>query len=345
MKKKKIFKIIFILGSISSLVFVPWILVKVWITPLPRSIPEQLNKSIDYGLNGTIVYIDQAGKPPQNFAAGWHNREEKIPANPNALFKIASISKLYVAVAVAKMVNNKQLALDKSLAAYLPQIGERIENASEITLQMLVQHRSGIPNFSDTPNYWENPTLNNQESLELIYDKPADFKPNETYRYSNTNYLLLGEILDKTLGYSHHLYIKQEILDPLDLKNTYSLLNDAPLEKVMSGYDTGYTTNLKELNFINPSGSMVATAADVGVFLRALNNGSLLNENEQAIYSKIYVYEHTGLLPGYSSIAKYDKAMDTVVIQFVNSSGGYTWSILEIINSRILKILRNNSKS
>ena len=85
---------------------------------------------------------------------------------------------------------------------------------------------------------------------------------------------------------------------------------------------------------------MVATAKDVGTFLRALNDGSLLNDNEQAIYSSIYEYEHTGLLPGYSGIAKYHKDIDAAVVQFVNTSGGYTWNLSEIVYNRIIKILR-----
>ncbi len=90
---------------------------------------------------------------------------------------------------------------------------------------------------------------------------------------------------------------------------------------------------------------MVATAQDVGVFLRALNDGSLLNEAEQEIYSSIYTYEHTGLLPGYQSIAKYYKDIDTVVIQFVITTGGFTWNLSEIEYNRIVKIIRNKKSS
>jgi CubicO group peptidase (beta-lactamase class C family) len=97
-----------------------------------------------------IVYVDQAGKPPDFYAAGWHYRKNRIPADPQALFKIVSISKLYVAVAVAKLVNNKHLSLDKTLADYLPELVGRIENADKITLSMMVQHRSGIPDFTRT---------------------------------------------------------------------------------------------------------------------------------------------------------------------------------------------------
>ena len=341
-QSKRIVKIILIMASISSLFFVPWILLRILLTPLPDTVQEQVNDAIGYGLDGMIVYVDQVGKPPQLYAAGWQDRKNKIPANPKALFRIASISKLYVAVAVAKLVNDNQLSLDKTLADYMPELVGRIENADKITLRMIVQHRSGIPNYTDYPGFWENDySKSTEESLDLVLDTPADFEPDKKYRYSNTNYLLIGEILDKTLGYSHHDYIKQEILMPLGLNHTYSLLSEVNLEDVMSGYAVDYDPDLKPNDFISPAGSMVATAQDVGIFLRALNDGSLLNDQEQAIYSSIYVYEHTGLLPGYSSIAKYHKDIDAVVIQFVNTSGGYSWNVSEKVYRRIVKILRN----
>ncbi|UXP32317.1 beta-lactamase family protein [Reichenbachiella agarivorans] len=343
---KKILKMTFILASIGSLWFVPWILVKTWIMPLPDTVQEQLHEAIDYGFDGMIVYVDQAGKPPEFYAAGWHDRKNKIPAYPEALFKIASITKLYVAVATTKLVHDGRLDLDKTLADYLPKLAGRIANADRITLRMMVQHRSGIPNYTDSPGFWENDySKNNKESLDLVLDMPADFEPDKKYSYSNTNYLLIGEILDKTLRYSHHQYIKREILVPLKLDNTYSLLSEVDLEDVMSGYYVGYDDDIKSNDFVNPAGSMVATAEDVGIFLRALNDGSLLNENEQAIYSSIYEYGHTGLLPGYSSIARYHKDIDAVVVQFVNTAGGTTWNLSEIIYSRIVKIVKRTEAS
>ncbi len=344
---KRILRLVLLVGTIISMFFVPWILVKAWILPLPDTVQEQVNEAIGLGFDGMIVYVDQAGNPPEFYAAGWHDRKNKIPANPQSLFKIASISKLYIAVAVAKLVNDKHLSLDKTLADYFPELVGRIENADKITLRMMVQHRSGIPNFTDTPGYWEAPPKANLKNLELALDKPADFEPDKKYSYSNTNYLLIGEILDKTLGYSHHQYIKREILIPLELNNTYSLLSEVELDDVMSGYYVGYEEDMKYNDFINPAGSMIATAEDVGIFLRALNDGSVFNEVEQEIYSSIYVYEHTGLMPGYQSIAKYHKDIDTVVIQFNNTTNfdGYDWNLAEIIYSRIVKIVRRGKSS
>ena len=236
---KRILKTLFIAASIGSLWFVPWILVKAWILPLPDTIQEQLEEGIDHGFDGMIVYVDQAGKPPEYYAAGWHDRKDKIPAYPEALFKIASITKLYVAVAVTKLVKNGRLSLDKTLADYFPELVGRIENANKITLRMMVQHRSGIPNFVDHPNYWTKPPKNKQETLEYALDLPANFEPGEDYGYSNTNYMLISDLIDKVLGYPHQQYIKEEILTPLELNNTFGSLDDVDISNVMSGYYVG----------------------------------------------------------------------------------------------------------
>ncbi len=323
-----------------NIIFVPWILVWAWILPLPDTIQEQVDEGISHGFDGMIVYVDEAGKDPVWYTAGWKNRADKIPADPNSLFKIASIGKLYNAVAIAKLVNNKQLSLDKTLGAYFPELVGRIENAEKITLRQMVQHRSGIPNYTDYPDFWMNPPETAKATLELALDLPANFEPGEDYGYSNTNYLLISQLMTKVLGYNKRAYIKQEIFEPLGLKNTYQNLNEVNIDDVMGGYYVGIEEDLKT----DDVGSMLATAEDVGIFLRALNDGSIFKEDEQEIYSSIYVYEHTGLIPGYQSIAKYHKDLDAVVIQFVNTVNfrGNTWATHEIVYSRIIKILRRD---
>jgi len=290
-----------------------------------------------------MVYVDVAGEAPAYYTAGVNNRETQVPLDSQDLFKIASISKLYMAVATAKLAQAGRLSLDQTLAEYLPGVSDRIEHADEITLRMLVQHRSGIPNFIEEPGFdWDQPPYTSQASLELVLDQAADFRPDRRYQYSNTNFLLLGDILDQTLGYSHHRYVEEEILIPLGLTHTYNLLSEAPLEEVMSGYSEGWPYDLKPNEYSVPGGSMVATIQDVAVFLRALNDGSLLSAEEQEVYSSIYRYEHTGLLPGYQSIAKYHADIDAVVIQFNNTSGGSMWAKGETVYRRVLRILRKD---
>jgi CubicO group peptidase (beta-lactamase class C family) len=209
---------------------------------------------------------------------------------------------------------------------------------------MMVEHRSGIPNFTSTPNFWTNPPGNSKETLERVLDLPADFKPGKHYEYSNTNYLLISEIIKKVSGESNFQYIKEKILDPLGLKHTFASIHDVNRNDLMSGYYVGIKHDIKDAYY----GSMVATAQDVGIFLRALNDGSVFKDKkEQEIYSSIYKYNHTGLVPGYQSIAKYHKDIDAVVIQFNNTTNfdGYDWNLAEIVYNRVVKILRRNARS
>lgn len=307
----------------------------------PKSIQEEVEKTLDNGYEGIIVCVNQNDQS-QLYAAGWNNREHQIPADPNSLFKIASISKLYIAAATVKLIDDERLSLNQTLAEFIPEVADKIDYADEITLEMMLQHRSGIPEFIYDPEFANSdPQESYLQTANLIFNKGADFKPGKKYRYSNTNYLLIGEILDRTLGYSHHDFIKSEILQPLHLENTYSLLSEVDSNKVMSGYYVGYEDDLKMNDYTRPGGSMIATAEDVGIFLRSLIDGSLLSADEQAIYSSIYEYEHTGWLNGYTSIARYESDIDAVIVQFVNTSKGEMfWLGLERSYSRILRAVK-----
>lgn len=329
-----------VLTTISIVLFAPWLAAIAYLKPLPATVQEQVEDAINYNLDGIIVYVDRIGQAPQFYAAGWNDRELLIPADPNALFKIASISKLYIAAAAAMLVSDDILDLDDTVADHFPELVGNIKNADRITLRLLLQHRSGIPNWVEDPDQSTMTSTGVNDYLALVFNDSAEFEPGERYQYSNTNYLLIGNIIDQALGYPHQQYIRSEILDPHGLSDTFAELGDVDLARVSSGYDTGWDEDFKARVHTVPGGTMVATAQDTGIFLRALNDGSLFSDDEQEIYSSVYEYGHTGLLAGYSSIASYHADIDAVVIQFVNTSGGNTWLATEIVHSRIVEILR-----
>lgn len=323
-------------------IFVPWNLLFALVSPLPDSIQEEMEDAIGFGLDGIIVYVDQDGQEPAFYTAGWKNRAEQIPADPASYFKIASISKLYVAAAIVKLEHQGSISLDQNLSEFFPHLKGRIEHAERITLKQMLQHRSGIPNLTDHPDFpWSDPPKNNQEGLAYALDLPAEFEPGSDYAYSNTNYLLLAELIDQVSGMPHFQYIKESILDSLGLTHTYATMRDVAPNEMMSGYYLGYEPAITDHDY----GSMIATAEDVGIFLRALNEGSFWSEAEHALYASVYVFEHTGLLPGYQSFAKYYPDIDAVVIQFVNTSGGDMWSQAEISYNRIARILRKEAEA
>lgn len=310
----------------------------------PDSIQSEADKAIEYGFDGIILYVNAPGRT-SFYSAGLNDREKQVIANPHDLFKIASISKLYMAASVAKLVAMDSLSLDQTLSELIPEVEGRIEYADQITLKMMVQHRSGIPEYIYEPGFNSETDESYLATASLIFGKPADFQPNKKYAYCNTNYLLIGEILDRTLGYSHHAFITNELLVPLGLTNTFNLFNEVDSNDVMSGYFKGYEPDLKSIDHTRPGGSMVATAEDVGIFLRALIDGTLLNAKEQEIYTAIYEYEHTGWLPGYCSIARYHSDIDAVVVQFVNTSGEELfWLDLERVYKRIVMALKKEER-
>ncbi|WP_257326359.1 serine hydrolase domain-containing protein [Pseudoalteromonas rhizosphaerae] len=322
----------FIVTIMSIYFFAPWQFALYYLQPLPATIKEQTQEAIEQGVDGIIVYIHIQGQQPESFANGWHNRDQKIPAYATALFKIGSIRKLYDASALTKLASAGLIDVDKTLADYLPSLIGRIENADKITLRMMVKHRSGIPNYTDTDHFdW---SITYPDPLALVLDTPADFSPNADYGYSNTNYLLLRKIMSNVLGYDHNQFIKNEILTPLGLTNTFESVNEINLALLMSGYYVGYENDFKALDQ-----GYVATAQDVGDFIVALNNGTFFSEQEQALYASLYKYEHTGWVLGYSSIARYYKDIDTVVVQFINTNGNDTVLLTEIIYNRIIDIL------
>lgn len=308
----------------------------------PGSVQHEVDKAVGKSYDGMIVHVNFE-KKSANYTAGWKDKKNKIPATAHSLFKIASISKLYIAAATVKLINSGKLSLDNTLEELLPEVVGNIEFANKITLRMLLQHRSGIPEYIYKSGFaGSDPSVDYMTTIALIYKDPAKFEPNKKYSYSNTNYLLIGEILNRTLGYSFHKFISNEILTPLELKHTFSLSTEVNSNEIMSGYyvESDVDIKLVELH-TRPGGEMIATAEDVSVFLRALVDGSLLSEKEQEIYNSVATYEHTGWVNGYTSIAKYHKDLDAVIVQFVNTSKNQLfWIRLKRDYNRIVKAVK-----
>ncbi|WP_414827834.1 serine hydrolase domain-containing protein [Alteromonas sp. H39] len=340
-----ILRVIAAVAVITSIIaFAPVKAFYVYLMPLSDNVQTELDRAVSAGLVGVIAIIDQPEPLPDSaYASGWHNLQASVPARKDAQFKIGSISKLYIAAAVTRLVAQDRLALENTLLTCLPELASQITHADKITLRMLVQHRSGIPSFTDDSAFpWLAPFdehEDTQKSLALINSKPASFAPGENYEYSNTNYLLLARIIEKAVGYNYQKYIDEQFLTPLGLTQTFASVKHADTDRLMSGYLDGHTDDVKHLAFMNPAGAMVATAEDVAQFIRALNNGTLLNEEEQELYFTLYFNSHDGWLPGYLSFARYFKDSDTVIVLFTNTSGDEPWMIADFTLSRIHEII------
>jgi CubicO group peptidase (beta-lactamase class C family) len=305
----------------------------------PTTIQQALDNAVSVGVDGIFVYVDQTNKLNEGYSAGVQNKVLQQPADVNTLFKIASISKLFIAVSAVKIIDQEFLSLNDTLAEWLPELASRIVNSDTITIEHLIQHRSGIADFDSQTGFdWHNAHTDIDSTLLFALDKPADFHPNSKYEYSNTNYLLLAKILDKALGYSHQVFIAENILIPLGMYNTYLELSDIDSSLLAKGYWEDIDRSIQD--YVIPGGSMISTIKDIAVFIRALNTGNLLSSSEKDIYASVYWFNHSGWLPGYQSVANYYSDIDAVVIQFVNTTGGSSENIANTSYEQILNIIR-----
>src|SRR5690606_9537400 len=119
---------------------------------------------------------------------------------PDTKFRIGSITKMFTATMILQLVEEGKLTMETKLGAYFPSV----PNAKEITIEQLLNHHSGLYNITDEEylNYYTQPKTQ-QEILERIAKQTPDFPPGERGAYSNTNYLLLGYILEKLTDKSY----------------------------------------------------------------------------------------------------------------------------------------------
>ncbi|MBE7172677.1 MAG: beta-lactamase family protein [Williamsia sp.] len=252
---------------------------------------------------------------------GYVDKDTQMPINGNGTTWIFSITKTYTAALIMKLKERGQVDLNKPIKQYLPEnVGTKLKNSGKITVRNLLNHSSGIVNFIELDEYRarqfsdpsHQPTVT--EILDMVYNENSEFEPGSTTHYSNTNYLLLGIILEKLTGKSYESLLRTEIIEPLKLEHTYFNLNAAQItalkfpEYYFDPTGNGQLTKGTSWNHAlgNASlswGGIAAWPTDVISFYEALTKGKLIKpvslsemqqyQNDQGLGIESYQY-----LPG-----------------------------------------------
>lgn len=211
-------------------------------------------------------------------AFGFADESRALPNTTQTRFPIASISKTFTAAAVLQLVEEEQLNLDTPVNTVLASLPS---GWSTVTVHHLLTHTSGIPNYTERSEFAEqHPAARTPEQvLDLIRGLPLEFEPGEQYRYSNSNYLLLAQLVEDVTGQSFATALKNQLIDPLELKNTAEGGSISA-----SDHATGYVPDGLEMtpaSRIDPSwvlgaGSMVSTVDDLHRWVEALAAGKVL---------------------------------------------------------------------
>lgn len=241
---------------------------------------------------GSIVGIWDNSTNEEKFlkkAYGISDISKSTPTNISMHFRIASVTKSFVSVAILILVDKGLLTLDTNLSKFKFLKKINIENKNTITVKNLLNMTSGIYSYTNDSEFVDrinrNPTMefDTKTVLKMINNKPAVDPPGIRFDYSDTNYVLLGYIIEEISGTTASKFITQEILAKLELYNTY--LPDKEMN-IRPEYLDGYTNidgAITKTTEFNPNiawtaGSMISNIDDLKIWVRELGTGSLLSK-------------------------------------------------------------------
>lgn len=385
--------------KISSLLFVLLLFTLLFISPIingksfynifqimndnnpDKKIQRILDDSVSANVPGIALGILDQSKTTF-FTAGKSNIETGNAIESTNKFRIGSVTKVFVATTVLQLVAEKKISLNDSVEKLLPNLIKGNQyNSKKITVYQLLNHTSGIADYANVKflNNLSSNTSRNYKDYELINIalsmKPTG-EPGKKYSYSNTDYVLLGMIINKVTGKPYSKVIEEKILQPLKLKDTFFPHNmmQMPKENFTRGYiQWGATTSLQDItdinvSFANASGEMISTTTDVNIFLCALMSGQLLNQSELKVMKSIInngdstkgyglglqkttlpngksVWGHVGGIAGYYTIAYVaddgSKAATLSVNSYSFNSNAFPYKGSEFINQVFIEIFKN----
>ena len=265
------------------------------------------------------VAVSQNGKIIYTKSIGYSDVENEVKADKNTKYRIGSISKTFTSVLVLKAVEEKKLDLDKTIEGYFP----TVKNAEKITIRNLLNHRSGIFNFTSDTTYlkYNTQAKTEKEMIEIIAEFDSNFEPDSTSEYSNSNFVLLTFILERTYKKSYSELITKYITKPIGLKNTFvgskinSKNNEAQSYRRFENWKIETET---DMSVPLGAGAIVSTPTDLVKFSDALFNGKILTPESLELMKKIngdfgmglfeipfddkIGYGHTGGVDNFSSI-------------------------------------------
>ena len=299
-------------------------------------------------------------------ASGTPDRTGQVSLSADARFRIASITKVFVAVVVLQLVEDGKLELDDPLSRYLPDY-----SASRVTIRQLLNHTSGIPDYSMSDDFNKELLTHREhrwtaaEVLALVKDKKHEFAAGTDYFYSNTDYILLGEVIKEVSGRSWAQEVRRRILDPLRLNSTHIAGCETVPMPVVPGYfdadndgdveniETGGPWPALETSE-GPAGAIVSTGPDLLAFGDALFHGRLVQDSTlramvtEGPYHPRYsnyglgleilrpdyrttIWGHGGFLPGFKSALWYVPSRDAAIVVLANDARANPADLAELV--------------
>ncbi len=251
---------------------------------------SRMQTFIDAGeIAGAVTVIGRADGVVALDAVGYADIDAKKPMTPDTMFRIASMTKPVVAVAIVQLAERGKLAVTDPVEKYLPEFRGQKSPSRPIQIRDLLTHTSGLPNPSgDLANIYRKRDVTLAEGVAAFAKKPLEFAPGTKWKYCNSGIDTLGRIVEVVSGESYEDYLRKHIFEPLGMKDTTSFPSAAQLERMATAYEKkdgkavattgGFLGSPVGAKYPVPAGGLYSCAGDLAKLYRAMLAGGALGD-------------------------------------------------------------------
>ena len=272
-------------------------------SPSPAEVARQVGTLLahDYGDKGpgVAVLIARGDTVLYRAARGEADIDNHLALQPDAMFRIASVTKQFAAAGLLKLVEAGRVKLDDPLSKYV----EGFPNGERITVLQLLNHTSGVKDYTGIPGYADGPIRQDWSTAQMIdyfRDAPADFAPGTKCAYSNSGYVLVGAVIEAASGRPWHAYLEKVLFKPLGMRHTGYGHDPKVIARQVEGYtyegDRAVTMLRISMTQPHAAGGLVSSLDDLLKWNRALHEGRVL-ENDS--YARMITPAGEAAGPGY----------------------------------------------
>lgn len=298
----------------------------------------QFNGSVLVAENGRVIY-------KKGF--GLANMEWNVPNETDTKFRLASVTKQFTAALILKLAEEGKIKLDGRITDYLPDY--RKDTGERVTIHQLLNHTSGIPSYTSRPGFFQEVSRNPYAVADFVKKYASgdlEFEPGTKFSYNNSGYFLLGAIIEKITGKPYEQALKENIFDPLGMKNTGYDHYDTVLSKRAAGYvktPRGYA-NAAYLDMSIPyaAGSLYSTVEDLFLWDRALYSDKLLLAKSKELMFKPGL-DNYGYGFGITNETLAGSKQTVPVIQHNGGINGFSTIIVRLVGNQHTIILLDNT--
>lgn len=272
---------------------------------------------------------------------GLANREWDVPNTGDTRFRLASVTKQFTAVAILVLAERGLVDLDAPVKTYLADAPAAWD---AVTVRHLLNHTSGVPNFTSFPDYAASRTrpTTPAELIARFHDRPLDFAPGERWAYSNSGYVLLTAIIEKAGGKPYAAFVQEALFQPLGMADSGYDSRETVLARRASGYSRGPggVVNAEYLDMSIPQGAggLYSTTRDLLKWEQGLFGGRLLKPeslaeltrpglNDYALGLRVVetdgdtIVSHNGGIEGFNTYLGYETSDKLTVVVLGNLNG------------------------